>query len=59
MLALDFVPLLLVVIILLQWEGHGAVFLSQGLGILVSCLGGTLAGAVVASRAARRHGARQ
>jgi hypothetical protein len=59
MLALDLVPLLLVVIILLQWEGHGAVFLSQGLGILVSCLGGTLAGAVVASRAARRHGARQ
>jgi hypothetical protein len=55
MLALDGVPLLLVVYIGVQWENHGAVFWTQGLGILVSSLGGTLAGAVVASIKARRR----
>jgi hypothetical protein len=56
MLALDAGPLLLVVIILIAWENRGAVFLSQGLGILVSSSGGTFAGAVAASRSARRKG---
>jgi len=52
MLALDAVPLLMVVgVVLAQtWP----VILSQGLGILLSCCGGTFAGAFVASRAARR-----
>jgi O-antigen/teichoic acid export membrane protein len=35
-------------------EKQGAVFLIQALGILLVCFAGTLAGAFVASRAARR-----
>jgi hypothetical protein len=54
MLALDTVPLLVVAYLGVQWENHGAVFWTQGLGFLVSSLGGTLAGAVAASLAARR-----
>jgi cell division protein FtsW (lipid II flippase) len=54
MLALNFVPLVLVIIIGVQWENHGAVFWTQGLGFLASSLGGTLAGALAAALAARR-----
>jgi len=56
MLALDAVPLLMVFGIVLgqTWP----VILSQGLGILLSCCGGTFAGALAASRAARRTEAR-
>lgn len=54
MLALDAVPLLMVLIMALveKWP----VILSQGFGILLSCCGGTFAGAFAASRAARRTG---
>ena len=37
-------------------EKQGAVFLIQLLGILLACFAGTIAGAVVASLAARRSG---
>jgi len=57
MLALDSVPLLLVFIMALAERRE--VILSQGLGILISCCGGTLAGAVAASVAARRRQRRQ
>jgi len=52
MLALDAVPLLMVfgVVLTQTWP----VILAQGLGILLSCCGGTVAGALAASRAARR-----
>ena len=52
MLALDAVPLLMVfgIVLAQTWP----VILSQGLGILLSCCGGTFAGALAASRAARR-----
>lgn len=52
MLALDAVPLLMVfgIVLAQTWP----VILAQGLGILLSCCGGTLAGALAASRAARR-----
>jgi hypothetical protein len=54
MAALDAVPLMMVLIMALveKWP----VILSQGLGILLSCCGGTFAGAVAASGAARRTG---
>jgi hypothetical protein len=40
-------------------EKQGAVFLVQALGILLACFAGTIAGAVVASLAARRRGRAQ
>ena len=40
-------------------EKQGAVFLIQALGILLACFAGTIAGAVVASLAARRRARRQ
>jgi hypothetical protein len=56
MLALNAVPLLMVfgVVLAQTWP----VIFSQGLGILLSCCGGTFAGALAASRAARRAKAR-
>lgn len=52
MLALDAVPLLMVfgIVLAQTWP----VILSQGLGILLFYCGGTFAGALAASRAARR-----
>lgn len=58
MLALSAPFLVLVAVVLLEWEKRGAIFWSQGMGILVFCCGGTFAGAVAASLSARR-GARQ
>jgi O-antigen/teichoic acid export membrane protein len=40
-------------------EKQGAVFLVQALGILLACFAGTIAGAAVASLAARRRGRAQ
>jgi hypothetical protein len=52
MLALNAVPLLMVfgIVLVQTWP----VILSQGLGIFLACCGGTFAGALAASRAARR-----
>ena len=57
MLALDAVPLLMVfgIVLAQRWP----VILAQGLGLLLSSCGGTLAGAFAASRAARRTGAQR
>jgi len=52
MLALDAIQLIMLVSIVLLESLD--VILSQGLGILLSCCGGTLAGAFVASIRARR-----
>ena len=54
MLALDAIPLLMILGMVLaeKWP----VILFQGLGILLSCCGGTFAGAFAASRAARKTG---
>jgi len=52
MLALDAVQLVMLILIVLLERLE--VILSQGLGILLSCCGGTLAGAFVASMRARR-----
>jgi hypothetical protein len=52
MLGLDATQLIMVVLIVLLERLD--VVLSQGLGILLSCCGGTLAGAFVASNSARR-----
>ena len=52
MLALDGV--LLLVLILMVVSERLEVILAQGSGILLSCCGGTLAGAFVASKVARR-----
>ena len=60
-------PIMLVlnatIIVVLFWsvlvEKQGAVFLIQALGILLACFAGTLAGAFVASRRARRKGRAQ
>jgi hypothetical protein len=59
MLALAAPFLLLVVDLLLEWQKKGAVFMSQGLGILIFCCGGTFVGAVAASVAARRSAGRR
>jgi hypothetical protein len=57
MLALDAVLLLaLIPMAILETQ---EVVLAQGLGILLSCCGGTLAGAFAASKAARRKAARK
>jgi hypothetical protein len=56
-LALDAIPLLLILIMLLAEKWPAILF--QGLGILLSCCGGTFAGALAASRAARRTGLRR
>jgi hypothetical protein len=53
MLAMDATPLVVVLVMVLVERRE--VILSQGLGILLSCCGGTYAGAVVASLAARRR----
>jgi hypothetical protein len=56
MLALDAVLLLLLIpMVLLE---RPEVVLAQGLGILISCFGGTWAGAFTASMRARRRGNR-
>jgi len=57
MLALDAV--LLLVLIPMALSERLEVVLAQGLGILLFCCGGTLAGAFAASKAARRKAARQ
>ena len=57
MLAMDATLLVSVVIMVLVEKRD--VILSQGPGILLSCCGGTYAGAVVASLTARRRAARQ
>ena len=49
-------PLLVAVFVMVLVERR-EVILSQGPGILLSCCGGTYAGAVVASRTARRRAA--
>ncbi len=54
MLLLDGILLLLLIPMVLTEKG--GVILSQGLGILVSCCGGTWAGAFTASMKARRRG---
>lgn len=57
MVALDAVLLLLLIpMVVLE---RGAAVLAQGLGILVSCCGGTWAGAFAASLRARSRGKRQ
>lgn len=57
MLALDAIPLLMILgmVLVEKWP----VILFQGLGILLSCCGGTFAGAFAASQAARRTGLRR
>ena len=57
MLALDSVPLFLLIPIALVESQE--VFLTQGSVILVSCLGGTLAGAFAASKEARKKSGQQ
>jgi hypothetical protein len=57
MLVLNAMPLLLVIIMVLAERRE--VVLSQGLGLILSCCGGTLAGAAAASLAARRKRGRQ
>jgi hypothetical protein len=52
MLALDATQLIMLILVVLLERLE--VILSQGLGILLSCCGGTLAGAFVASQKARR-----
>jgi hypothetical protein len=52
MLALD--AILIVAVFIMVLVEKPQVVLSQGLGILLSCCGGTFAGAVVASLAARK-----
>jgi len=53
MLALNAVPLVMVILMVMfeKWP----VILTQGLGILLAGWGGAFAGAVVASRAARKR----
>jgi hypothetical protein len=53
MLLLDSLFLLSILLIVLQQRRE--VILGQGLGILIFCCGGTFAGAVAASRLARRR----
>jgi O-antigen/teichoic acid export membrane protein len=53
MLALN-ATIIVVLFVSVLVEKQGAVFLFQALGILLVCFAGTLAGAFVASRAARR-----
>jgi hypothetical protein len=57
MLALDAILLLAFFVMVLAERKE--VILSQGLGILLSCCGGTFAGAVAASLAARRKRGRR
>jgi len=57
MLALDAILLLAVFVMVLVEKRE--VVLTQGLGILLSCCGGTFAGAAAASLAARRRSGRR
>jgi len=53
------VTIIVVLFVSVLVEKQGAVFLFQGLGILLVCFAGTFAGAFAASRAARRRGKAQ
>jgi putative effector of murein hydrolase LrgA (UPF0299 family) len=55
MLALN-ATIIVVLFVSVLVEKQGAVFLIQALGVLLACFAGTLAGAFVASRKARRKG---
>ena len=48
-------PIVVVLFVSVLLEKQGAVFLIQALGVLLTCFAGTVAGAVVAARIARKQ----